>query len=168
MLLLLFEGASIRRSGEEMDSGWERTLVLAAGRPAGALSDAHRARRRQGPPRRLGASRTTGCRGPGGFEQAADTARRRNRVAPVTPDAFDPAAARSAAGAATRPADVLVTGDSLAQPLDAKVARAFAAAGGGVKVVRDARIGTAISKPDIVDWGRLPPRRCASGTPTRS
>ena len=39
VLLLLFEGASIRRSGEEMQSGWERTLVLSVGRPAGALSD---------------------------------------------------------------------------------------------------------------------------------
>ena len=72
VLLLLFEGASIRRSGEEMDSGWERTLVLFAGRPAGALSDATG----------LGdvkdrlvawAHPDDGLSGPGGFEQAADT-----------------------------------------------------------------------------------------------
>ncbi len=154
VLLLLFEGASIRRSGEEMDSGWERTLVLFAGRPAGALSDATG----------LGdvkdrlvawAHPDDGLSGPGGFEQAADTNSAAQPVAPVTSDAFDPRqlGQRPATPRALR--TVLVTGDSLAQPLDAKVGRAFAAAGGDVRVVRDARIGTAISKPDIVDWGQL-------------
>src|SRR3954466_9665559 len=72
VLLLLFEGASIRRSGEEMTSGWERTLVLAIGRPAGALSDLTR----------LGdiknhvvawAHPDDGLSGPGGFAQAANS-----------------------------------------------------------------------------------------------
>ena len=40
LLLLAFEGRSIRRSGEEMKPGWERSLVLAVGDPAGAVSDA--------------------------------------------------------------------------------------------------------------------------------
>src|SRR3954465_3565109 len=89
VLLLLFEGASIRRSGEEMSSGWERTLVLTFGRPAGALSD------RTG----LGdvknrlvawAHPDDGLSGPGGFAQAANSGSSAQPVAPVTPDAFDP------------------------------------------------------------------------------
>ncbi|HWI08712.1 MAG TPA: DUF459 domain-containing protein, partial [Solirubrobacteraceae bacterium] len=48
---------------------------------------------------------------------------------------------------------LLVTGDSLAQPLDAQIARRLADA--GVRTLRDARLGTGISKSDIVDWGVL-------------
>ena len=49
-----------------------------------------------------------------------------------------------------------MTGDSLAQPLDAKVARAFAAAGGGREGgPRRADRHRRSRKPDIVDWGRL-------------
>ena len=39
LLLVLFEGASIRAAGEEMDPGLERELVLAVGEPAGWLAD---------------------------------------------------------------------------------------------------------------------------------
>jgi lysophospholipase L1-like esterase len=160
ILLLLFEGASIRRSGDEMTPGWERTLVLAVGKPAGALSDATG----------LGSVKNQlvawahpddDASGPGGFEQAAARVPGRQTVPPVTPDAFDP----RQIGQRPRPPrplrTVLVTGDSLAQPLDAKIARAFASAATGVRVVRDARIGTSISQTDIVDWGRL------SGSQTR-
>src|SRR6187200_776084 len=131
VLLLLFEGASIRRSGEEMQSGWERTLVLSVGRPAGALSD------RTG----LGAVKDRlvawahpddGLSGPGGFDESARVAG--GAVAPVTPDAFDPRAL-GARPAPPRPLRrVLVTGDSMVQPLDAALARAFARGGTGVSV----------------------------------
>jgi hypothetical protein len=153
LLLLAFEGRSIRRSGEEMKPGWERSLVLAVGHPAGAVSDALG----------LAAVKDTlvawahpddGLSGPGGFDEATAGAAVRG-VPPVTPDAFDPRAlgARPAAPRALR--TVLVTGDSLSQPLDAKVARAFSRAATGVSVVRDARLGTGISQSDLVDWGRL-------------
>ena len=39
LLLVLFEGSSIRSAGEEMDPGLERELVLAIGEPAGWLAD---------------------------------------------------------------------------------------------------------------------------------
>ena len=39
LLLVLFEGSSIRSAGEEMDPGLERDLVLAVGEPAGWLAD---------------------------------------------------------------------------------------------------------------------------------
>jgi lysophospholipase L1-like esterase len=153
LLLLAFEGRSIRHSGDEMRSGWERSLVLAVGRPAGAFSDA------------LGLARIKdrlvgwvhpdqALSGPGGFDSEGVSATVRG-VPPVTPDAFDPRAL-GARPAAPRPLrGVLVTGDSLSQPLDAGVARAFSRSGSGVKVIRDARIGTGISQSDLVDWGKL-------------
>jgi hypothetical protein len=39
LLLVLFKGASIRESGEEMEPGVERTVVLAVGHPAGWVAD---------------------------------------------------------------------------------------------------------------------------------
>ena len=39
ILLLLIEGASIRNSGKKMDSGIQRSMVLAVGHPAGWLAD---------------------------------------------------------------------------------------------------------------------------------
>jgi lysophospholipase L1-like esterase len=48
---------------------------------------------------------------------------------------------------------LLVTGDSLAMPLDTELARRYA--GGDVRVVRDAHVGTGISKEGVVDWERL-------------
>lgn len=153
LLLLASEGRSIRRSGEEMKRGWERSLVLAVGRPAGAVSDALGLASIKD--RLVGwAHPDDGLSGPGGFDGvAAGTAAR--GVPPVTPDAFDPRAL-GARPAPPRPLrTVLVTGDSLSQPLDAKVARAFSRAATGVSVVRDARIGTGISQSDLLDWGRL-------------
>ena len=38
-LLVVFRGDSIRDSGEELDSGLERTAVLAVGKPAGWIAD---------------------------------------------------------------------------------------------------------------------------------
>ncbi len=67
LLLLLVEGSSIRRSGEEMETGVARTLVLAVGHPAGWVADrlpfagaADRATAWLSPDEDLG--------GPGGFE----------------------------------------------------------------------------------------------------
>ena len=153
LLLVLFEGHSLRRSGEEMRPGWERTLVLAAGRPAAELTDG------------LGLAgvkdRLVGwvhpgqtLSGHGGFDQASVSVAA-GGVPPVTPDAFDPRALGQQPVPPRALRTVLVTGDSLAQPLDAKIARAFSKANDGVKVVRDARIGTGISQTDVVDWGRL-------------
>ena len=39
ILLLLLEGASIRNTGKKMDSGIQRSVVLAVGHPAGWLAD---------------------------------------------------------------------------------------------------------------------------------
>jgi hypothetical protein len=94
LLLLLLEGASIRRSGERMDPGLQRTVVRAVGAPAGWLAD------------RLPIGEAAGgltswlspdekLAGPGGFETpAAGTSATAGAGVPttITPDAFDPAA----------------------------------------------------------------------------
>jgi hypothetical protein len=70
----------------------------------------------------------------------------------VGPEAFDPAAL----GQAAPPLELkklLVTGDSLAMPLDADLARRLSDR--GVDVVRDPHIGTGLSKDEIVDWSKL-------------
>ncbi|HEV2785018.1 MAG TPA: DUF459 domain-containing protein [Solirubrobacteraceae bacterium] len=160
LLLLLTAGASIRSTGEKMDPGWERTLVLAIGHPAGWLAD-------RLPFSDLAGSVTASLSpdddltGEGGFNAApaAGTAATAGggtgggASAPITADAFDPAelGARPVKLPALR--TLLVTGDSLVQPLDVQLARRLA--GDGVKTVRDAHLGTGISKSDIVDWGVL-------------
>ena len=121
LLLVLFEGHSIRRAGEEMRPGWERSLVLAAGRPAAELTDGLGL---------AGVKNIVGwvhpgqtLSGPGGFDQASVSVAA-GGVPPVTPDAFDPRALGQQPGRRAPLRTVLVTGDSMAQPLDAKIARA--------------------------------------------
>ena len=147
LLLLAFEGASIRRAGDDMDHGWQRTMVLAIGQPLGALSDASG----------LGAVK----------DRVLAWERRRHRVdsaglaaasgragaGTVTPDSIDPRAIGARPAAPPRLRTLLVTGDSMTQPLDALLARAFVKASTGVHVIRDPHLGTGISKPDVLDWG---------------
>jgi hypothetical protein len=71
----------------------------------------------------------------------------------VSPESFDPVEL----GAKARPPrplkTLLVTGDSMAMPLDVHLARKLA--GGGVRVLREPHIGTGVSKSGFVDWGKL-------------
>ena len=133
-LLVVFRGESIRSSGEELDSGLERTAVLAVGKPAGWIAE------------RLP------------FDEAASDA-----LAFLDPDddlggegGFD--SAGRAGGPELKPAaelkSVLVTGDSLAQPLDTELARRLSEED-RVKVVRDVKLGTGISKTGLLDWGKF-------------
>ncbi|HEX8157220.1 MAG TPA: GDSL-type esterase/lipase family protein [Solirubrobacteraceae bacterium] len=155
LLLLLLEGASIRRSGERMDPGLQRTVVRAVGAPAGWLAD------------RLPIGEAAGgltswlspdekLAGPGGFETpAAGTSATAGAGVPttITPDAFDPAALGEKPVRLSKLGTLLVTGDSMSQPLDVELARGLAAS--GVRTVRDAHLGSGISKTSLVDWGRL-------------
>lgn len=133
-LLVVFRGESIRNSGEELDSGLERTVVLAVGKPAGWIAD------------RLP------------FDEAASDA-----LGFLDPDedlgdegGFD--SAGGPAGADRKPAEtlrtLLVTGDSLAQPLDTELAQQLAE-DGDVKVIREVKLGTGISKTGLLDWGKF-------------
>lgn len=133
-LLVVFRGESFRNSAEELDSGLERTLVLAAARPAGWIADrlpfdemASDALAFIDPDEDLG--------GKGGFDSAGG---------PAAPTVKPAQELRT----------LLVTGDSLAQPLDTDLAQRLAE-DGGVKVIREVKLGTGISKTGLLDWGRF-------------
>ncbi|MBE2319171.1 DUF459 domain-containing protein [Solirubrobacter sp. CPCC 204708] len=149
-LLVVFKGDGLRAQGERMDPGWDRDVVLFFGEPAGAIADAL--------PFAEAADDVTAFLSPdealdsgSGFEKVA--AQAGGELPPVTADAFDPVALGEPAPPKERLRTVLVTGDSMAQPLDAKLADALS--GREVKVVRDVRLGTGISKSFLLDWGEL-------------
>jgi len=159
VLLMLIEGASIRNTGKKMDSGIQRSVVLAVGHPAGWLADqlplasaADKLIAALSPDDDLSG-------GPGGFNSApvgggpTQVAGEGAVVAPITADAFDPAELGVKPEQLPSLKNLLVTGDSLGQPLDVQLARELA--GDGVVTTRDVHLGTGISKTDIVDWGLL-------------
>ena len=157
LLLLLAEGASIRSSGEKMEAGIERTVVLAVGHPAGWLADRL--------PIAGAVDKVTAAlspdddlSGPGGFDTPAPSSGAAasagtGAAAPVTPEAFDAAELGEKPARLKALKTLLVTGDSLAQPLDVELARRLA--GDGVRTDREAHLGTGISKTDLLDWGLL-------------
>jgi hypothetical protein len=162
LLLAFLEGPSIRRAGERMDPGIQRTIVLAVGQPAGWVGD------------RLGIARVThdatGWLSPdsdlsdkAGFADAPASARA-GEVPPVTPDAFDPVALGGRPLPHRPLRTVLVTGDSMATPLDTEVARRLAGRD-GLKVIREPHLGTGISKSLLVDWGKLAAQQVAEEKP---
>jgi len=151
VLLILFEGASIRKAGEEMNPGVGRDAVLAVGRPAGWIADrlplasvSHSATAWLSPEPSLG--------GPGGF-QGGRSVVGAGGIPPVTPDAFDPATIGAPAPPRRPLHTLLVTGDSMSQPLDSDLARTLAPA--GVRVIREPHLGTGISTTFIVNWAKL-------------
>ena len=152
LVLLLTQGPSIRRSGERMEGGFLRTAVLAVGEPSGWVAD-------RLPFADAAHTLTAWLQDDESQQTSAGslTARSRaagNEVVPVTPEAFAPADI----GAATPPRRalrrLLVTGDSMAMPLDAELARRLGD-GRAIQVSRDPHVGTGISKSDLVDWGDL-------------
>jgi lysophospholipase L1-like esterase len=149
IVLALFEGASVRTAGEEMQPGVERDVVVAVGKPAGWLAD--RTPLDEWGDDALAFLEDEGVGEEGGFDSAPAA---RGGIPAVTPDSFDP----SELGAQPRPPreldTLLVTGDSLAMPLDVETARRIADSGADVEVQRDPHVGTGISKSDLLDWGR--------------
>jgi len=148
-VLVLFQGASITGTGEKLEPGPQREAVLAVGKPAGRVASAL--------PLQKAAARLTSGLSPddelderAGFE-IAGTAASPAEVPVVTPDAFTPESL-GARAPRRRLERVLVTGDSLSTPLDLELARELA---GKAEVIREPRLGTGISKTEIVDWGKL-------------
>lgn len=150
-VLVVCDGDGIRRQGEKLDAGIEKDVVLAVGRPAGWIADRL--------PFAPAVDQVTGWLSPdedlgssdGTFTAGAATAGAAT-ASRVDPAALDPAAL--GLPAARRPAlrSLLVTGDSMSQPMDAELARALTPA--GVRTERDPKFGTGISKTDLLDWGR--------------
>ncbi len=162
LLLLLLQGPSIRRSGERLDPGIQRTMVLAVGRPAGWVGD------------RLGLARVThdatawlspdkNIGDEAGFANTPAAAAG-GALPAVTPDSFDPLALGGKALPHRPLHTILVTGDSLATPLDTELARRFAGRA-GIKVIREPHLGTGISKSLLVDWGKLSAQQVADDKP---
>lgn len=161
LLLVLTQGPAIERTGERLDPGPIRTSVLAVGRPSAWLAGklplagaVHDLTKGLSPDENLGDSGS-------GF--AAPVARG-GGVAPVTPDAFTPADLGAPAAAKRGLRKLLVTGDSMSQPLDSVLARRLAG-GEATQVIRDAHVGTGISKSGLVDWGKLSARQAGRLSP---
>jgi lysophospholipase L1-like esterase len=125
-LLVLFDGTALRKAGEEMQPGWERDVVLAAGKPVGWVAD-------RTPLHKVELFSWVSPGGVGG--SAGGTGRH----------------------------TLLVTGDSMAMPLDVEMARRLA--GKGFRVVRDPHVGTGISKSLFVDWRTLSARQVRKRRP---
>src|SRR3954462_2882664 len=134
VLLLLFAGGSMRHAGAEMTPGVAKTIVTTVGKPAGWVSDQLPLAEGRGdltswlsPDDDLGG-------GASGFVSVSTTggAAGAGGIPPVTPEAFDPSAVGDPAPAPRKPLKtLLVTGDSLSQPLDQELARRLA---GSVRV----------------------------------
>ncbi len=156
-LLIVVGGGSIRGQGEEMRPGLQRDVVVAIGEPAGWVADrlpfddaVHEATAFLSPDEDLGGGRGFAGRGEGG-------------VPPVRAADFGRAPAPSLPRPPRRLRTLLATGDSLVAPLDAELARRLA--GDGVRTVRDAHVGTGLSKSELLDWGKLSRRQAASVDP---
>jgi lysophospholipase L1-like esterase len=149
VVLTLFEGASVRTAGEEMQPGVERDVVVAVGKPAGWLAD--RTPLDEWGDDALAFLEDEGVGEEGGFDSAPAA---RGGIPAVTPDSFDPAELGARPQAPRELDTLLVTGDSLAMPLDVETARRVADSGADVEVLRDPHVGTGISKSDLLDWGR--------------
>jgi hypothetical protein len=152
LLLVLFAGGSIREAAGQISPGIGRDVVKAVGDPTEWVADRlpldeaqHTLTGGLSPDEDLG----TG----GGFATATSSPKATRGVPPVTPAAFDPTQIGAPALSKQPLETLLVTGDSLATPLDTELARRLAPQ--GVEVVRDPHLGTAISSTTFVDWGQL-------------
>ena len=151
VVLVLFEGSSIRQADDDLQPGVERDVVHVVGEPAGWIAD--RVPFDEWNDDALAFLEDQGAGESGGFA----TGRREGAavVPPVSADSFDP----TELGEKPRPPreldTLLVTGDSLAMPLDVEIARRLAESDEGINVERDPHVGTGISKTGLVDWGKL-------------
>src|SRR5688572_4794379 len=162
LVLVLVEGPSIKNSGERMEDGLWKTVVLAVGEPADAIGDVI-------PLPEVGDELTgwlspgDDSGGPGSFEAVAQEEATGGRVSPITPDYFDPRAIGEDAPAPRELDTVLVTGDSMSMPLDAEMAQLLE--DDGIDVVRDPQVGTGISSAQVGDWGSISVRQTREEEP---
>lgn len=150
-ILIVTAGTSIRKAGEQESNALGRDTVLAVGRPAAWIADQL--------PLRTAAHTLTAWLSPdpnlngiAGFGSSV-TAGTSTGIPPVTPDAFDPSQIGAPPPPKRRLHTVLVTGDSMSEPLDSYLAQLLAPE--GVRVIQDPHIGTGISSTVLVDWAKL-------------
>jgi lysophospholipase L1-like esterase len=153
VLLVVCSGGSVRKAGDEMSPGIGRDIVLAVGKPAASVAGDlpfHEAANTL----TSWLSPNESLNGPGAFVSlTSSSANATQPFPPVTTDAFDPIELGAPPPPRRRLHTLLVTGDSMSQPLDQDLAQTLAPQ--GVNVTRDPHIGTGISKSILVDWGRL-------------
>jgi lysophospholipase L1-like esterase len=149
LILVLAQGPSIRKAGDEMKSGIGREAVLAVGKPAAWVAErlplaeaSTRATAFLEPEPNLG--------GEGGFAPAGKGG---GALGAVTADAFAPATIGAPPPPRKALKTLLVTGDSMVEPLDDDLAQKLAPK--GVRVIPDAHVGTGISSTLIVNWAKL-------------
>jgi hypothetical protein len=148
LILVLLQGPSIRKAGDELKPGVERDAVLAVGRPAADLANRF--------PLAEASTKATAFLEPepnlggGGFQQATGA---QGQLGAVTAEAFDPATIGAKPPPRRSLKTLLVTGDSMVEPLDADLAQKLAPK--GVHVISDAHVGTGISSTLLVNWGKL-------------
>ena len=152
VLLIVLSGGAVDDAAREIDPGIGRDVVAAVGDPTGWIADAL-------PLADAQAELTSGLSptrelGEGGFGADDGHDRRwRRRGAPGDAGVFDPAAMGQEPPPKLELEKLLVTGDSMSQPLDSELARRLADQ--GVEVVRDPKLGSGISNTDFLDWGEV-------------
>ena len=158
LLLVLFEGPSIRHAGQDQQPGAERDVLRAVGAPAGWVAD--RLPFDEASDDALAFLEDDQGGGAGAFGRAGAAGA---GVPAVPSSSFDPAQLGEAAPAKRPLGKLLVTGDSLSMPLDAELARRLV--GEGVDVDRDPHVGTGLSKEGLADWGELAARQTRRDAP---
>jgi len=151
ILLVVSQGDSIRKAGEQMNPGIGREIVLGVGRPAAWIAD-------QLPLAGVSNAATAwlspnpSLKGLQGFSSlTAATANGQAQV--VSPEQFDPAAIGDKPPPRRPLHTLLVTGDSMSEPLDSDLAQLLAPK--GVHVIQEPHVGSGISNTLLVDWGKL-------------
>jgi len=161
IILILTAGPSIRKAGEEMNPGIGRDIVLGVGRPSTWVA-------RKLPFVGISTAATSwlnpepNLSGPGGFANPKTLAAS-GAVPPVTPAAFEPATLGEAEPARVPLHTLLVTGDSMSEPLDNDLAEVLIPK--GVHVIQEPHIGTGISTTFVVNWGTLSAHQVKSDHP---
>ena len=135
-----------------MDPGSSASSRCAIGEPAGWVAD--RSRSTTGRTTRSPSSRTRRRAMPGRLRRRGPGARRARRRR-CRPSSFDPAELGDAPARRGELGKLLVTGDSLAMPLDIELARRLGRRRPGCRGRARPHVGTGISKTGLVDWGRL-------------
>jgi lysophospholipase L1-like esterase len=152
LILLVLSGGSVLSAAEEEKPGTTRTILKAVGEPAAKMADnplaslTNEVTAKLSPDEELDPNASFAAAGGAAGEAGG-------AVSPVTPDYFDATELGEEVEPGLPLETLLVTGDSLSQPLDVELARRLS--GQGIKVVRDPHIGTGISNESLVDWGQV-------------
>jgi lysophospholipase L1-like esterase len=153
VILIILAGGAVEQAAKALTPGIGRDLIEVAGEPTGWVA------------RKVGiaderAELTSGLSPDAelvgeGFDSAATTGGNGagRAIPPVTSDYFDPTELGQAAEPELELGKVLVTGDSMSQPLDAELGRRLIP--DGIETIRDPHLGTGISRTDLVDWSKL-------------